>query len=66
MTRAPAALALMILIGTASIGLTAAIAPQPNAISVTGPPVSGLQAFDTFRTSLMAQWGVPGAALAVA
>lgn len=38
---------------------------QPNSIQVTGPSSSGLSAFDTFMTNVMAQWSVPGGALAV-
>ncbi len=37
----------------------------PNALSVTGQAVKGMESFDTLMTSFLKRHGVPGAALAV-
>ncbi|MDV3278313.1 MAG: beta-lactamase family protein [Nitrososphaerales archaeon] len=65
MRRALGVIALVLTLTAAQLPLNLALPAQASSIPVTGPPAPGLGAFDTFMTNLMAQWGVPGGALAV-
>lgn len=65
MRRYLTALALSLLLPAPFVSANPGLSKQPNSVQVTGPSSAGLAAFDNFMTNLMAQWNVPGAALAV-